>query len=170
MLLSLVLLPRTRRIGTLNMWRLPNAPNRTPLPLLCFDISLYFSLYFPSLQLMTVCAVTAQAWRCFARSRHHLVLHSDTHLYACVHPLAQTKRTRCRAALVNLRLLLIVYNLKGHGAGRGGCGERFLFIHLFILMCCYQLHEMPHHLSPSLIEILKKDYHIAVKKTPAWWG
>lgn len=59
----------------LNMWRLLKAPRRTP----CFDISLYFSLYFSSLQLMAVGAVTAQAWRCFAPSSHRLVSRTPAH-------------------------------------------------------------------------------------------
>lgn len=55
-----------------------------------FDISLYFSLYFSSLQLMTVGTVTAQAWRCFAQSRHHLYLHTNMHPYARLRSLMHT--------------------------------------------------------------------------------
>lgn len=105
----------------LNTWRLQKAPRRTP----CFDISLYFSLYFSSLQLMAVGAVTAQAWWRFALSTPHLVSRTDWHALACVCARGHTRKHTLNTlppALVNPRLPLPVYKSKGHRAGGGAAG------------------------------------------------
>lgn len=49
--------------------------------ILRFDISLYFSLYFSSLHLMAVAAVTAQAWRHVTHTTQHLISHARAHTH-----------------------------------------------------------------------------------------
>lgn len=84
---------------------------------------------------MTVGAVTAQAWRCFA---HHLVSHTDTHLYPCVHALMHTNRLRMPCCLHRLTpdYCLLFTSQKGHGADerlwRGGWQWWHPILHLLL--------------------------------------
>lgn len=88
---------------------------RTP----CFDISLYFSLYFSSLQLMAVAPWLLR--RGDALHRAHIIsslTHTLWHTPVCACVCTITLNALL-SALVNPRLLLVVYKSKGHRASGG---------------------------------------------------
>lgn len=79
---------------------------------------------------MAVGAVTTQAWQRFAQSTPYLVSHTHRHAPVCVCAQSHTHKHSLNTlllVLVNHRLLLPVYKLKGYGLGRGAAGGYYSY-------------------------------------------